>query len=807
MTNEFRFFLSPEFAVYVRVKVDTLDGALLQRSAAQLLEEPDITAQSLLTRPSNEMFVSAQLYGNGGPIGLPVRTPYHSTPAGSCQWNEWLTLPARYSDLPLDSCLAFTVYDIIAPQRTEIIGGTTLPLFTKSRKLRKGRRKLHVWRGIAADGSAVSQTPSKISDLDEQHRLERLVRQFSRGRIPKMPILDALTYKAIDRIVKTQREQSDSMNLYIELPDLSVLFRERELPTTNPAQETSNPLVTVVDPEMEHDHPAEIMQRKLSRKRRRGAADKLLKPDVTERKELAEIQNYPSTQVLQEREKDLLWTFRYTIARDKKGLAKFLRTVDWNDAYESKQASDLMDIWVEIDVDDALELLSKNFPHPLVRLHAVKRLLKVDDEAVLQFLLQLVQALRYEAPGSMQLGEFLIDRAVNNPMLCSYFYWYLSVAAEDVVYSDLYINLREQFMFRLQEMENPMYNDLNEQARLMTRLNEFATKLATEKDRKRRIELAPLLLSGKGAFADLLHFPTPFRHPLDPSVIVTGIDPKVHVFKSAKAPLLLNFKTVDKETFPVLYKCGDDLRQDQLVIQLISLMDRRLKQVQLDLKLCPYKVLATSNSTGLVQVVLDSKGVADVLADFNDSILKYFASFASDQAGPLGVRATVMENYIRSCAGYCVITYLLGIGDRHLDNLMLSKQGNLFHIDFGYILGHDPKPYPPPMKIVKQMIEAMGNDESPYCYQFKQFACEAFNILRRSTNLIINLFVLMLDANIPDLAADPDKALLNLQQNFRLDLNDDLAVAYMQGLMTESVSAFFPKLIEKLHQAAQAMRS
>ena len=33
-----------------------------------------------------------------------------------------------------------------------------------------------------------------------------------------------------------------------------------------------------------------------------------------------------------------------------------------------------------------------------------------------------------------------------------------------------------------------------------------------------------------------------------------------------------------------------------------------------------------------------------------------------------------------------------------------SFLGNLFHIDFGYILGRDPKPLPPPMKLSKEMV-------------------------------------------------------------------------------------------------------
>jgi phosphatidylinositol 3-kinase len=70
----------------------------------------------------------------------------------------------------------------------------------------------------------------------------------------------------------------------------------------------------------------------------------------------------------------------------------------------------------------------------------------------------------------------------------------------------------------------------------------------------------------------------------------------------------------------------------------------------------------------------------------------------------------IIDTYIRSCAGYAVVTYLLAIGDRHLENLMVTEKGNMFHLDFGFIFGSDPHPFQPLIRHNKDMVAAMGGD-------------------------------------------------------------------------------------------------
>ena len=311
----------------------------------------------------------------------------------------------------------------------------------------------------------------------------------------------------------------------------------------------------------------------------------------------------------------------------------------------------------------------------------------------------------------------------------------------------------------------------------------------------------------------------PLPLPLDPDILITGVRAdKSILFKSAQMPARLHFIVSDNKSslaadtasseaseYVVIFKPGDDLRQDQLVLQMTMLMDELLRQENLDLRLTPYKVLATSIKHGFVQYVANAIPLSEVLAQ--GSIQQFLRRHARDEAAPYGIRPDVMESYVKSCAGYCIITYLLGVGDRHYDNLLLMpKTGRLFHIDFSYILGRDPKPMPPPMKLSKEMVDAMGGEDSHYYQDFKRLSYTAFLHLRRHANLILNLFALMVDTNIADIALEPDKAVKKVQDKFRLDLNDEEAVRYIQSQIDVSITSVAAALVEQAHKFVQYWR-
>ncbi|XP_041612627.1 phosphatidylinositol 3-kinase catalytic subunit type 3 isoform X2 [Vulpes lagopus] len=858
--EKFHYIYSCDLDINVQLKIGSLEGKREQKSYKAVLEDPMLKFSGLYQETCSDLYVTCQVFAEGKPLALPVRTSYKAF-STRWNWNEWLKLPVKYPDLPRNAQVALTIWDVYGPGKAVPVGGTTVSLFGKYGMFRQGMHDLKVWPNVEADGSEPTKTPGRTSSTlseDQMSRLAKLTKAHRQGHMVKVDWLDRLTFREIEMINESEKRSSNFMYLMVEFrcvkcddKEYGIVYYEKE-------------------------NLVESKHHKLARSLRSGPSDHDLKPNAATRDQLNIIVSYPPTKQLTYEEQDLVWKFRYYLTNQEKALTKFLKCVNWDLPQEAKQALELLGKWKPMDVEDSLELLSSHYTNPTVRRYAVARLRQADDEDLLMYLLQLVQALKYEnfddikngleptkkdSQGSVSesvsnsginsteidssqiinsplppvsspppasktkdssdgenleqdLCTFLISRACKNSTLANYLYWYVIVECEDQDTQqrdpkthEMYLNVMRRFSQALLKGDKSvrvMRSLLAAQQTFVDRLVHLMKAVQRESgNRKKKNERLQALLGDneKMNLSDVELIPL----PLEPQVKIRGIIPETAtLFKSALMPAQLFFKTEDGGKYPVIFKHGDDLRQDQLILQIISLMDKLLRKENLDLKLTPYKVLATSTKHGFMQFI-QSVPVAEVL-DTEGSIQNFFRKYAPSENGPNGISAEVMDTYVKSCAGYCVITYILGVGDRHLDNLLLTKTGKLFHIDFGYILGRDPKPLPPPMKLNKEMVEGMGGTQSEQYQEFRKQCYTAFLHLRRYSNLILNLFSLMVDANIPDIALEPDKTVKKVQDKFRLDLSDEEAVHYMQSLIDESVHALFAAVVEQIHKFAQYWR-
>lgn len=140
-------------------------------------------------------------------------------------------------------------------------------------------------------------------------------------------------------------------------------------------------------------------------------------------------------------------------------------------------------------------------------------------------------------------------------------------------------------------------------------INEVALKVKSKSEMTQRHEvlrksISQLSESHKGNF----------WIPLDPRMEVSDFEvEKCKVLNSKKLPLFLQMscQQLDKSV-QVIFKNGDDLRQDLLTLQVIRVIDRIWLDAGLDFRMKPYKVIATDDQVGLIEVVSQAKNISAI---------------------------------------------------------------------------------------------------------------------------------------------------------------------------------------------------
>ncbi|XP_032249950.1 phosphatidylinositol 4,5-bisphosphate 3-kinase catalytic subunit delta isoform isoform X2 [Phoca vitulina] len=488
-----------------------------------------------------------------------------------------------------------------------------------------------------------------------------------------------------------------------------------------------------------------------------------------EQLQLREILERRGSGELYEHEKDLVWKMRHEVQeRFPEALARLLLVTKWNKHEDVAQMLYLLCSWPELPVLSALELLDFSFPDLHVGSFAIKSLRKLTDDELFQYLLQLVQVLKYESYLDCELTKFLLDRALANRKIGHFLFWHLrsemhvpSVALRFGLIMEAYCRGSTHHMKVLMKQGEALSK--------LKALSDFV-KVSSQKTTKPQTKELMHLCIRQETYLEAL---SNLQSPLDPSTLLAEVCVEQCTFMDSKMkPLWVMYSNEEAGSdgsVGIIFKNGDDLRQDMLTLQMIQLMDVLWKQEGLDLRMTPYGCLSTGDRTGLIEVVLHSDTIANI--QLNKSNMAATAAFNKDallnwlkSKNPGEALDRAIEEFTLSCAGYCVATYVLGIGDRHSDNIMIRENGQLFHIDFGHFLGNFKTKFGinrerVPFILTYDFVHVIQQGKTNNSEKFERFRgyCErAYTILRRHGLLFLHLFALMRAAGLPELSCSKD---------------------------------------------------
>ena len=151
-------------------------------------------------------------------------------------------------------------------------------------------------------------------------------------------------------------------------------------------------------------------------------------------------------------------------------------------------------------------------------------------------------------------------------------------------------------------------------------------------------------------------------------------------FSSAARPVLIETYNISNEYIDrMILKKGDDLRQDCSIIYMFHIFnliwqeyDCMYKNIA-PIRALTYQCVAMEKDFGCIELVSDCISLADV----------------NKIESKLSNNPDFVNEFISSAVGSYIAAYICGIGDRHFENVLICTNNcTLFHIDFGYVLGH-----------------------------------------------------------------------------------------------------------------------
>lgn len=248
---------------------------------------------------------------------------------------------------------------------------------------------------------------------------------------------------------------------------------------------------------------------------------------------------------------------------------------------------------------------------------------------------------------------------------------------------------------------------------------------------------------------------------------------------------------------PVILKSNDDLRQEQICAQLISMMHEIILEADLPCWLRPYDILALSADSGIIEAIPDTISL-DCLKkrDAHFTTLKaFYLRYFRISTSHVSFEQS-RDNFIRSLAPYSILCFILQIKDRHNGNILIDTEGHVIHIDYGFILGNTPGGNihfeSAPFKLTNDSIELMEGRHSVHFHLFRETCVKTFMLLRQHHHYIELMVEMLSNGNeaLPCFNNDPQAVLDEIRKRFRPDCSDREAIEYVHRLIDAAANSW-----------------
>ena len=390
-----------------------------------------------------------------------------------------------------------------------------------------------------------------------------------------------------------------------------------------------------------------------------------------------------------------------------------------------------------LNASESLICLSKIKSNLFIIKYLLKPLYHIDIEEFICYTTYIVENLRGFV--NFEIIEEFIKLFIQKSKVSTKFYnilfWELTQQIKGNHRKNLYLNIRKKILHNLDKKICKLFLngfDFTQNILKLTRNTENLKDKLVEHFKKN----------------DYTSNNNGFYLPINIDHTIVGIDyNNIKVIESKTRPLIIpckSFKNNTPNCLNIMLK-NEDIRKENIVMNIIKLIDIYLKRdLDIDFNIVSYNILPISNEYGYIELVPKSHTLYGIKEEQKFSIQNFIM-----EKNPNITAKQLRNNITKSCAALCVITYLLGIGDRHLDNIMITEEAHIFNIDFGYILGKDPKMLSPQFRLTEEMIDAMGGSHSLYFEEFKKYCKIIFNSLRNHMSIIYLLLLQLSDSTPP----------------------------------------------------------